>query len=83
MELTIGFESNFLAKTTRKREKYDELINEQLKNYEKAKFEMLKDLEIDKQCRKYLVRKIINTCIRSTYFCKRNKDWDYPQLMSY
>ncbi len=55
----------------RKREKYHELINEQLKNYEKAKFvnvsisslgvfsetslgliEMLKDLEIDKQCRK-------------------------------
>ena len=88
----------------RKREKYHELINEQLKNYEKAKFvnvsisslgvfsetslgliEMLKDLEIDKQCRKYLVRRIINTCIRSTYyvFCKRNKEWDYPELMSY
>ncbi len=104
MELTIGFESNLLANDTRKREKYDELINEQLKNYERAKFvnvsisslgmfsetslgliEMLKDLEIDKQCRKYLVRKIINTCIRSTYyiFCKRNKDWDCPELMSY
>ena len=104
LELTVGFESNLLANATRKREKYHELINEQLKNYEKAKFvnvsisslgvfsetslgliEMLKDLEIDKQCRKYLVRRIINTCIRSTYyvFCKRNKEWDYPELMSY
>ena len=104
LELTVGFESNLLANATRKREKYHELIDEQLKNYEKAKFvnvsisslgvfsetslgliEMLKDLEIDKQCRKYLVRRIINTCIRSTYyvFCKRNKEWDYPELMSY
>ncbi len=73
LELTVVFESNLLANATRKREKYHELINEQLKNYEKAKFvnvsitslgvfsetslgliEMLKDLEIDKQCRKYL-----------------------------
>ena len=47
--------------------------------------EMLKDLEMDMHCRKYLFRKIINTCIRSTYyiFCKRNKEWDNPELMSY
>ena len=47
--------------------------------------EMLKDLEFDEACRKYLVRRIINTCIRSTYyiFCKRNKVWDNPELMSY
>ena len=37
------------------------------------------------QYRKYYVRKIINICIRSSYyiFCKRNKEWDNPQLMSY
>ncbi len=38
LELTIGFESNLLINATRKRDKYDELINEQLKNYKKAKF---------------------------------------------
>ena len=47
--------------------------------------EMLKDLEFDEACRKYLVRRIINTYIRFTYyiFCKRNKVWDNPELMSY
>ena len=104
LELTVGFESNLLANARRKREKYQDLVNEQLKKYEKAQFvnvsisslgvlsetslslmEMLKDLEFDEVCRKYLVRKIVNTCIRSTYyiFCKRNKVWDNPELMSY
>ncbi|CAB4005396.1 Hypothetical predicted protein, partial [Paramuricea clavata] len=36
LELTVGFESNLL--TNRKRQKYQDLINEQLKNYEKVKF---------------------------------------------
>ena len=104
LELTVGFESNLLHNARRKREKYQDLVNEQLKKYEKAQFvnvsisslgvlsetslsliEVLKDLEFDEACRKYLVRKIINTCIRSTYyiFCKRNKVWDNPELMSY
>jgi hypothetical protein len=104
LELTVGFESNLLINATRKRQKYEELINEQHKYYEKVKFvnlsisslgvfshsslsfiEMLKDLNFDDKCRKYFVRKIINTCIRSSYyvFCKRNKEWDNPQLMSY
>ena len=104
LELTIGFESNLQTNATRKREKYQDLINKQLNYYEEAKFvnvsisslgvfsetsldlvEMLKDLEMDMHCRKYFGRKIINTCIRSTYyiFCKRNKEWDNPELMSY
>ena len=104
LELTVGFESNLLANARRKREKYQDLVNEQLKNYQKAQFvnvsisslgvlsktslcliKMLKDLEFDEACRKYLIRRIINTCIRSTYyiFCKRNKVWDNPELMSY
>ena len=96
--------NNLQTNATRKREKYQDLINKQLNYYEEAKFvnvsisslgvfsetfldliEMLKDLEMDMHCRKYLVRKIINTCIRSTYyiFCKRNKEWDNPEIMSY
>ena len=38
LELTIGFESNLLTNVTRKRQKYQDLINEQHKNYEKVKF---------------------------------------------
>ena len=104
LELTVGFESNLLINATRKRQKYEELIDEQHKYYEKVKFvnlsisslgvfshsslsfiEMLKDLNFDDKCRKYFVRKIINTCIRSSYyvFCKRNKEWDNPLLMPY
>ena len=104
LELTIGFESNLLTNTKRKRQKYEELINEQQNNYEKVKFvnmslsslgvfsqssigftDMLKDLNVDEQCRKYYVKKVIDMCIRSSYyiFCKRNKECDNPQLMPY
>ncbi|CAB3993869.1 Hypothetical predicted protein, partial [Paramuricea clavata] len=38
LEFTVGFESNLLTNATRKRQKYQDLINEQLKNYEKVKF---------------------------------------------
>ena len=104
LELTIGYESNLLNNTTRKRQKYKGLIKEHQKYYEKVKFvnlsvsslgvfsessldfiEMLKDLELEDKCRKFIVKKIINNCIRSSYyiFCMRNKKWDNPQLMSY
>ena len=47
--------------------------------------EMLKDLKFDEKCTKYFVRKIINTCIRSSYyiFCMHNKEWSNPKLLSY
>ena len=38
LELTVGFESNLLANARRKRKKYQDLVNEHLKNYKKAKF---------------------------------------------
>ena len=38
MKLTIGFESNLQTNATRKREKYQDLINKQLNYYEEAKF---------------------------------------------
>ena len=104
LELTIGYESNFQNNATRKRQKYENLIKEQQKHYEKVQFvnlsisslgvfsesslgfiEMLKDLKFDEKCRKYFVRKMINTCIRSSYyiFCMRNKEWNTPKLLSY
>ena len=103
LELTIEYESNLQNNATRKGQKYENLIKEQQKHYEKVKFvnlsisslgvfsesslgfiEMLKDLKFEK-CTKYFVRKIINTCIRSSYyiFCMRNKEWSNPKLLSY
>ena len=34
---------------------------------------------------KIILRQIINICIRSTYhvFCKRDKDWTYPELLTF
>ena len=45
--------------------------------------EMLRSLKFDAQCSKYIKKKIVNMCIRTTYyiFCKRNKEWDNPNLM--
>ena len=82
LALTIGFESNLLANARRNREKYQDLVNEQLKNYKKVQFvnvsisslsvlsetslsliKMLKDLEFNEACRKYLVRIIIITLV--------------------
>ena len=109
LELIIGFKPNLLANARRKREKYQDLVNEQLKITKNSKIqklqfvnvsissldvlnktslsliEMLKDLEFDEACRKYFVRRIIYSCIRSTYyiFCIRNKVLDNPELMSY
>ena len=104
LELTIGYESNLQNDATSKRQKYENLIKEQQKHYEKVKFvnlsisslgvfmesslgfiEMLKDLKFDGKCTKYFVRKIINTCIRSSYyiFCMRNKEWSNPKLLFY
>ncbi len=38
LELTVGLESNLLTNATRKKQKYEELINEQHKYYEKVQF---------------------------------------------
>ena len=45
---------------------------------------ILKDLEFDQKCRHYAVKKIMTIEIRTSYsiFCKRNKDWDDPELMT-
>ena len=39
----------------------------------------------NEECTKYCIRKIIKTCIRSTYYilCKRDQEWNNQQLMQY
>ena len=46
--------------------------------------EVLKELNVDNNHRKYVIRKIINIAIRSTYyiFCCRDKKWSNPDLMT-
>ena len=47
--------------------------------------DMLKDLNYNPSTRNYLIRKITNIAIRTTYyiFCRRDKDWESPSLMLY
>ena len=44
---------------------------------------MLNDLDVSETQTKYCIKKIINICIRSSYyiFCCRNKKWTNPDLM--
>ena len=46
--------------------------------------DMLRNLNFDSQQSKFIKKKIVSTCIRSSYyiFCKRNKVWDDPNQMS-
>jgi hypothetical protein len=48
-------------------------------------FDMLHDLKYDEQRIKYVKKKIIATCIRTSYyiFCRRNKDWNNPELSNF
>ena len=47
--------------------------------------EMLEDLKFDKTCRHYVVKKMIAIAVRTSHyvFCRRNKDWDNPELMTF
>ena len=47
--------------------------------------DMFLNLGLSQQESDYLVRKIINVCIRSTYFifCQRNKEWEQPGLLTW
>ena len=46
---------------------------------------LLKHLGLNENEVNYLLRKLCNICIRATYFifCKRNKAWDHPALLSW
>ena len=49
----------------------------------KSLFDMLRGLKYDEQRVKYVKKKIIAPCIRTSYyiFCRRNKHWDNPELL--
>ena len=47
--------------------------------------DMFEKLGLERTECDYLIRKIINVCIRSTYyiFCQRNKQWESPGLLTW
>ena len=50
-----------------------------------AFLKMLNRLDVSENQIKHCIKKIINICIRSTYyiFCCRNKEWTNPDLMKF
>ena len=48
-------------------------------------FKMLQELKVDDTAVKYIASKLIEICIRSSYyiFCMRMKDWTDPELMDF
>ena len=57
------------------------VIGSESKNLRK----MFIDLGLSTDESDYLVRKVINVCLRSTYyiFCRRNKQWEGPSLLAW
>ena len=47
--------------------------------------DMMNDIGIDKKHQLYIVKRMINLTIRTTYFifCCRNKIWDAPELLKF
>ena len=47
--------------------------------------DMMNDIGIDKKQQRYIIKKVINIAIRTTYyiFCCRNRNWDSPDLMQF
>ena len=46
---------------------------------------VFKEMGLDEKESTYLTRRIINVCIRTTYylFCQRNKEWEPPSLLAW
>jgi len=103
LELTVGFETNILKNSERKRKKYNDLIKKLNNDYDveyidlsmgaigvignesKDVQKLFINLGLSKQESEYLTQKVINVCIRATYyiFCKRNEKWEGPSLLTW
>ena len=48
-------------------------------------FDLLEELKIPDNEKHFLTKRIINICIRTTYyvFCMRNKEWSNPELLQF
>ena len=98
LELTVGFESNIAVNSDRKATKYRPLINHLHSSYSTVSIAirilgmssesflwMLTDLQLDDKAKKIALLKTINITVRCTYyiFCRRNKSWTNPDLLTF
>ena len=75
-------------KTTNRKVKFINLSLGSIGLYSKSQdtfSDLLSDLEVDKAHSSYMLSKISNVFIRTTYylFCLRDKDWTDPPLLSW
>ena len=56
-----------------------------MSNSSSSFLDMMKDLDFDENTRKFIVRRLMAISIRATYyfFCRRNKDWLNPELLTF
>ena len=101
VELTIDLESNIAKNEVHKRNKYKNLTQSLKSSYDQVKyinlslgacgkgskpfFDLLEELKIPDNERHFLTKRMINICIRTTYyvFCMRNKEWSNPELLQF
>ena len=94
-ELTVGFETNLRRNSDRKFKKYKDLIIFIIckseygcywSNWNRLQLKIhLYRNGTEKEESTYIIRQIINVCIRSTYFifCQRNKQWESLSLLAW
>ena len=53
-------------------------------HHSKNFIDMLQDLNFDETTKSYLFRRKMTIAIRTSYyiFCRRNRDWDSPELLT-
>ena len=103
LELTVGFETNMLKNSKRKKTRYIGLIERLEKDFNVTYFDLsmgaigiignesssiqklFLHLGLSRPESEYLLRKIINVCVRTSYyiFCQRNKEWEAPSLLTW
>ena len=103
LELTVGFETNMLKNSKRKKTRYIGLIEKLEKDFKVTYFDLsmgaigiigsesssiqklFLHLGLSRPESEYLLRKIINVCVRTSYyiFCQRNKEWEAPSLLTW
>ena len=92
-QLIVGFETNIQNDSDRKASKYSTLINDLSPSYSKVGVmgpscsslsTLLHDLHFDKIIQKRIIMKAMNISIRSSYyiFCRQNKPWNNPELLT-
>ena len=95
LELTVGFKTNIKKNFDRKAKHYQQLLAKLSNKYKvyyvnlslgaigitgKDSLIMTAKGSLSKEILNFIVNRIINVCIRSTYyiFCMRNKEWENP-----